>query len=67
MRQGLVLKDTTSMIIRKVEVTPEVWSNPLLSIDDIQFMINSVLERQSKSSDELMCRLIEERGIGKNL
>jgi hypothetical protein len=55
------------MIIRKVEVTPEVWSNPLLSLDDIQFMINSVLERQSKSSDELMCRLIEERGTGKNL
>jgi hypothetical protein len=60
-RQGLVLKDITSIIIHKAEVTPEVRPNPSLSFDDIQSMINSVLERQAKSSDELMCLLIEER------
>jgi hypothetical protein len=48
--------------IRKSEVTPEVQSNPLLSLNDVQVMINSVLERQAKSSNEMMHRLmIEER------
>jgi hypothetical protein len=65
-RQGLVLKDIMSIIIHKAEVTPEVRPNPSLSFDDIQSMINSVLERQAKSSDELMCLLIEERD-GKDL
>jgi ssRNA-specific RNase YbeY (16S rRNA maturation enzyme) len=35
--------------------------DPLPSRNDIQFMINSALERQAKSTDELLCRLIEER------
>jgi hypothetical protein len=60
MWQGSVLKDATLIIIRKAKVTPEVWPNPSLSLDDIQSMINSVLERQVKSIDELMRRLIEE-------
>jgi hypothetical protein len=38
----------------------------LPSQNDIQVMINSVLERQAKSTDELLHRLIEERD-GKNL
>jgi hypothetical protein len=66
MWQGCVLKDAASIIIRKVKVTPEVWPNPLLSLDGIQSMINSVLERQAKSSDKLVRRLIEEQD-GKNL
>jgi hypothetical protein len=52
--------------IRKAEVTPEVRSNPSLSLDDVQVMINSTLKRQANSSDELMRRLIEERD-GKKL
>jgi hypothetical protein len=59
-QQGLIQKDATPIIIRKAEVTPEVQSNPSLSLDDFQIMINSALEKQAKSSDELMCRLIEE-------
>jgi hypothetical protein len=59
-RQGLILKDTAPIIIRKAEVTPHVLSNPSLSLDDVQSMINSTLERQAKSSDELMHILIEE-------
>jgi hypothetical protein len=58
---GGVLKDATSIIIRKVKVTPEVWPNPPLSLDDVQSMINSVLERQAKSSNKLVRRLIEEQ------
>jgi hypothetical protein len=42
------------------EVTSEVWPNTSLSLDNVQSMINSVLERQAKSSDELVHRLIEE-------
>jgi hypothetical protein len=57
--QGLILKETMPIIIRKAEVTPEVWSNPSLSLDDVQSMINYALERQAKSSDKLMHRLIE--------
>jgi hypothetical protein len=41
---------------------PEVWSNPSPSLNDVQNMINSALERQAKITDELLCRLIEERG-----
>jgi hypothetical protein len=65
-RQGVMLKDVVPIIIRKAEVTPKVWHNPSLSLDDVQFMINSALERQVKSSDELVHSLIEERD-GKNL
>jgi hypothetical protein len=54
------------IIIRKAEVTPDVQPNPSLSLDDIQSMINSALERQARSNDELMSRLIEERD-GKKL
>jgi hypothetical protein len=60
-QQGLIQKDAVSINISKAKVTPEVWSNPSLSLDDVQVMINSTLERQAKSSDELICRLIEER------
>jgi hypothetical protein len=59
-RHGLVLKDTVLIIIRKAEVIPEVWLNPSLSLNDVQSMINSALERQTKINDELMRRLIEE-------
>jgi hypothetical protein len=61
-RQGAILKDTTPIVFAK----PEVWPNPSSSLDDVQNMINSVLERQAKSTDELMRRLIEEWD-GKNL
>jgi hypothetical protein len=66
MRQELVLKDVAPIMIRKAEVTPEVRPDPSLSLNDVQSMINSALERKAKSSDELMRRLIEERD-GKNL
>jgi hypothetical protein len=66
MQQGTVLQDTTPIIFNKPEVTPEVRSDPLPSHSDIQVMINYVLERQAKSIDELLCRLIEERD-GKKL
>jgi hypothetical protein len=60
-RRGLVQKDTTPIVIRKAEVTLKVRSKPLLSFDDVQSMINFTLERQAKSNDELMHRLIEEQ------
>jgi hypothetical protein len=60
-RQGLIQKDVSPINIRKAEVKPEVRSNPSLSLDDVQVMINSALERQVKSNDELLRRLIEER------
>jgi hypothetical protein len=66
MRQGAVLRDTTPIVFNKPEVTPEVRSDPSPSCNDIQSMINFVLERQVKSTDELLRRLIEERD-GKNL
>jgi hypothetical protein len=67
-QQGLIQKDATPIIIRKAEVTPEVWPNPSLSLNDVQSMINAASERQAKSSDELMRRLIEGRdGTGKKL
>jgi hypothetical protein len=65
-RHGLNLKDIEPIIIHKAEVTPEVRSNPLLSVDDVQSMINFALEMQAKSSNEMMRRLIEEWD-GKNL
>jgi hypothetical protein len=61
-----MLKDTTPIIIYKAEVTPEVWPNPSLSLDDVQSMINSVSDRQARSNAEFMRRLIEERD-GKKL
>jgi hypothetical protein len=60
-RQGTILKDTTPSIFHKTEVIPEVWPDPLPSHNDIQSMINYALERQAKSTDELLRRLIEER------
>jgi hypothetical protein len=33
----------------------------MLSLNDVQSMINSVLERQTKSTNELLRKLIEER------
>jgi hypothetical protein len=56
-REGTVLWDTTLIIFNK----PEVWPDPSPSHNDVQSMINSVLERQAKSTDELLHRLIEER------
>jgi hypothetical protein len=61
MLQGTVLKDTTPIVFTKPEVIPEVWPNPSPSLNNVQNMINSTLERQAKSTDELLCRLIEER------
>jgi hypothetical protein len=61
MWQGAVLRDTTPIVFNKPEVTPEVRPDPSPSRNDIQSMINSVLERQTKSADELLCWLIEER------
>jgi hypothetical protein len=58
-RQGTVLKDTTLIVFIKPEVIPEVRPNPSPSLNDVQNMINSALERQAKSTDELLCRLIE--------
>jgi hypothetical protein len=66
MRQGTVLWDTTPIIFNKPEVIPEVWPDPWPSRNDIQSMINSALERQAKSTDKLLCWLIEERD-GKKL
>jgi hypothetical protein len=43
--QGTILKDSTSIVICKAKVTPEVQTNLLLSLNDDQSMINSVLER----------------------
>jgi hypothetical protein len=61
MRQGTVLKDTTLIIFTKPEVMPEVRANPSPSLNDVQNMTNSALERQAKSTDELLHRLIEEQ------
>jgi hypothetical protein len=53
--QGTILKDTTAFIFHKVEVIPKVRSDPSSSHNDIQYMINSALERQAKSTNELLC------------
>jgi hypothetical protein len=66
MQHETVLKDTTSIIFNKPEVIPEVRPDPSPPRNDIQVMINSALERQAKSMDELLRRLIEERD-GKKL
>jgi hypothetical protein len=63
---GTVLKDTTAIVFHMPEVIPEIQPDPSPFQNDIQFMINFALERQAKSTDELPCRLIEERD-GKNL
>jgi hypothetical protein len=57
---GSVLKDTTPTVFNILEVLPEVRPDPSPSRNDIQLMINSVLERQAKSTDKFLCRLIEE-------
>jgi hypothetical protein len=54
------------IIFTKPEVIPEVRPNPSSSLNDVQNMINYVLERQVKSNDELMRRLIEKRNRGKH-
>jgi hypothetical protein len=64
MWQRAILKDTVPIIIRKAEVTPEVQLNSSLSLNDVQSMINFVLAKQAKSTDELMRRLIEEWDVG---
>jgi hypothetical protein len=60
-RQGTVLWDTTPIVFNKPEVIPQLWPDPSPSHNDIQFMIDSVLERQAKNTDELLHRLIEEQ------
>jgi hypothetical protein len=65
-QHGTVLKDTTPIVFHKPEVIPEVRPGPSPSRNDIQPMINFALERQTKSTDELLRRLIEERD-GNNL
>jgi hypothetical protein len=56
MRHETVLKDTTPIVFNK----PKVWLDPSPSRNDIQAMVNYALERQAKSIDELLRRLIEE-------
>jgi hypothetical protein len=60
-RHWIVLKDTTPIVFNKPKEISEVRPNPSLSHNDVQSMINSALERQAKSTDELLHRLIEER------
>jgi hypothetical protein len=55
-RQGIVLNDTMPIVFTKPEVTLEVLPNPSFSLNDIQNMINSILERQAKSTDGLLHR-----------
>jgi hypothetical protein len=65
-RHGTTLKDNTSIIFNGLEVIPEVRPNLPLPHNDVQVMMNYALETQEKSTDELLCRLIEERD-GKKL
>jgi ssRNA-specific RNase YbeY (16S rRNA maturation enzyme) len=60
-RQATVLRDTTPINFDKTKVIPEVRPDPSSSRNDIQAMINSTLERQARSTDELLRRLVEER------
>jgi hypothetical protein len=60
-RQGVIKRNATPITICLSEVTPKVKNTPTLSLDDVQIMINFVLERQAKSSNEMMRTLIEER------
>jgi hypothetical protein len=66
MQQETVLQDRTLIVFCKPGVPPKVWPNPSPSHNDIQSMINSTLERQAKSTDEPLHRLIEDRD-GKKL
>jgi hypothetical protein len=59
--QGTVLQDTTSIVFNKPEVIPKVWPDPSPSRNDIEAIVNYAIERQVKSTDELLRRLIEER------
>jgi hypothetical protein len=65
-RHGTVLKDTTPIVFNKPKVIPEVWLDLSPSHNGVQVMINSALERQAMSTNELLHRLIEER-YGKKL
>jgi hypothetical protein len=65
-RHETILKDTMPIVFNKPEVIPEVQPNPSPYHNNIQVMINSALERQAKSTDELLRRLIQERDA-KNL
>jgi hypothetical protein len=65
-RQGTILKDTTLIVFNKPEIILEVRPNPSPSLNDVQIMINSALEKQAKSTDELLRMLREERD-GKKL
>jgi hypothetical protein len=60
-RHGTVLKDTTPIVFDMPEVIPKVRSDPSPSRNEIQFMIDYALERQAKSTDELLRRLIDVR------
>jgi hypothetical protein len=51
-----------SIVITELEVRP----NPSPSLNDVQNMINFVLKRQAKSTDQLLRRLIE-KWDGKHL
>jgi hypothetical protein len=59
-RQGTILRDTTPIVFNKPQVISKVRPDPSPSRNDIQSMINSALEKHAKSTDELLCRLIEE-------
>jgi hypothetical protein len=48
-REGLVQKDVALINIHTSEVIPEIQSNPSLSLDDVQVIINSALERQTRA------------------
>jgi hypothetical protein len=48
MRHGTVLRDTTPIVFHKPKVIPKVQPNPSPAHNDIQFMIDSALERQAK-------------------
>jgi hypothetical protein len=61
-----IFKDTVPILFHRLEVVPKVRRNPSPSHNDIHVMMNSVLERQAKSTNELMHRLIEEQD-GKKL
>jgi hypothetical protein len=65
-RQGTILQDTTPIDFHKPEVISKVQPDPPPSRNDIKFMIDFALERQVRSTDELLRRLIEEHD-GKNL
>jgi hypothetical protein len=64
-RHVTILWDTTLIIFDKPEVTPEVRPDPSPSHNDIQVIINYALERQAKSTDELLRKLVEERDVKK--